>query len=93
MKTKNHDILLYLFGIAAFLLVMTFKLPVEGLMLGFAVLAFCLWKWSSKRMIIPIIASALAIAVGLGTFFPLVLKSLEQGAPASDYWLIQVIFG
>ena len=25
MKTKNHDILLYLFGIAAFLLVMTFR--------------------------------------------------------------------
>ncbi|MBR1824732.1 MAG: hypothetical protein IJ779_10955 [Ruminococcus sp.] len=93
MERKRFELPLIIFAIAALLLVMVFDLPVEGMMAGFVVLAISIYRRSVSKILIPTAASAISIVVGLGTFIMMLMASLEQGAPASDYWLINVIFG
>ena len=93
MGRKRNDLMLILFGAVSIILVMIFKLYLEGAVLGVITLFLCMKKRFECKILMPVVASVLAVAIGIGTFALMVMCVLEGDQVDSDYWLIKSVSG
>ena len=91
MGRKRINFMLILMGTVSIVLVLIFKLYLEGTVLGFITLILCMTKKDECKILMPVIASVFAVAIGIGNLTIMVMCLLDGDHIDTDYWLIRLI--